>query len=200
MASPIVLTFNGETARFQHKKLDRSKLYGKRHRLPLDADGNRCEKAEITDDGELLIRTGMTAQGYFDDVGCWVPNSELVAISEDGEVLEKIESTLGVESEMTEATPEELLDLKVSSIYMLDPEEISDGFKDLLSDGSLFRFTFNYRTDYHAETAFLVCNDQGWFAIIGNPVETKWLSLDQIVDETIEEDDEDDGDLDFEMF
>ncbi len=201
MASPIVLTHNGETARFQHKKLDRSKLYGKRRRLPLDAEEKRCERAEITDDGEVLIRPGMTAQAYFDEDNRWVPNSELVAISEaSGEPIEKVPSTLGTACEMVPATPEELLDLKVVSVYMLDPEEISEGFEKLLKKGSLFRFPFNYRADFHEETAYLVCNDAGVFAIIGNPVETEWMALDQQIEATADDDEEDDGELDFEMF
>jgi hypothetical protein len=181
MANPIVLTCKGLTARFAHKKLDRSKLYGSRRRIPLDADGKPCERAEITDDGQLLIRAGMTAQGYFDEGGRWIPNAELQAMSESGQLLEKRPSTLGLPCEMVAAKPEELLDLNVASVYMLTPEDVPDGFGALLTKGAIYRFPFNYRSDFHEETAYLVCNDEGCFAVVGTPVEVPWIDRKSVV-------------------
>ncbi len=200
MASSIVLTYQGQQAQFAHKKLDRSKLYGKRKRIALDSDDNPCARAELPDDGGVLIRAGMTAQGYFDGEGHWIPNKDLVGIDEEGKILERVPSTLGVACEMTRATPEDVLDLKVLSVYMLDPVELPEGIKKVLADGVPYSFEFNYRADYHAEKAFVVANDEGYFAIVGNPVSSEWLSLDQVIEETFEEDAAEDDDLDFEMF
>lgn len=77
MAKTINISYMGEEAIFGYKPIDRGALYGKRKRVPFDAEGNECAKASLLDDGSLLIRSGMTAQGYFDAQGNWVPQGEL---------------------------------------------------------------------------------------------------------------------------
>ncbi|HJN74100.1 MAG TPA: hypothetical protein QGF58_09235 [Myxococcota bacterium] len=72
MARQIAVTLDGVTTCFDFKKVDRSKLYGRRVRVPLDGDGEPCTRASLTADGSTLIRVGMTAQGYFDEDGTWV--------------------------------------------------------------------------------------------------------------------------------
>ena len=67
-----------------------------------------------------------------------------------------------------------------------------------LKSGEVYRFTFNYRSDYNAETAYLVGNKEGYFALIGNPGLSEWCKLETVAVETY--DDGDDDDLDFEMF
>ena len=86
MAKPIIVTLGGVESRFDHEKLDRAKLYGKRQRQVLDPGGQRCEKAELTRDGTLLVRSGMTAQGYFDEGGAWIPNRDLVGLDRGGDL------------------------------------------------------------------------------------------------------------------
>ena len=39
MAKPIIVTLNGVESSFEHAKLERSRLYGARRRLPLDQTG-----------------------------------------------------------------------------------------------------------------------------------------------------------------
>ena len=76
MAKPIIISYDGESASFQHSKVDRSKLYGSRKRLSLDPSGETCQRCELSDDGSTLIISGMTSQGYFDDDTNWIPNKE----------------------------------------------------------------------------------------------------------------------------
>ena len=38
MAKAILIHYNGDEAQFSHKKIDRSKLYGSRKRIPLGAE------------------------------------------------------------------------------------------------------------------------------------------------------------------
>ena len=116
-----------------------------------------------------------------------------------GKVLNKIPATLGVAQDVVISELEPLLDLAVDSIYQLDPEEVPQSIQTVLESGKVFNFPFNYREDYHAESAYLVLNDEGYFALIGNPVKPEWMELDQIVEESFESEVEDD-DLDFEMF
>ena len=200
MGKEILINYQGEEAQFSHKKVDRSKLYGSRKRIPLDPMGENCQRCELSDDGSTLIMSGMTSQGYFDSDINWIPNKELIGMDSSGKVLDKVPATLGVAQDAVISELESLLDLAVDSVYQLDPEEVPQSIQTVLESGKVFNFPFNYREDYHAESAYLVLNDEGYFALIGNPVKPEWMELEQIVEESFESEAEDDDDLDFEMF
>ena len=200
MAKLILINYQGEEAQFSHKKVDRSKLYGSRKRIPLDPAGENCQRCELSDDGSTLIMSGMTSQGYFDSDINWIPNKELIGMDSSGKALDKIPATLGVAQDGVLSELEPLLDLAVDSIYQLDPEEVPQSIQTVLESGKAISFPFNYREDYHAESAYLVLNDEGYFALIGNPIKPEWMELDQIVEETFESESEEGDDLDFEMF
>ena len=200
MAKLILINYQGEEAQFSHKKVDRSNLYGSRKRIPFDPAGENCQRCELSDDGSTLIMSGMTSQGYFDSDINWIPNKELIGMDSSGKALDKIPATLGVSKDGVLSELEPLLDLAVDSIYQLDPEEVPQSIQTVLESGKTISFPFNYREDYHAESAYLVLNDEGYFALIGNPIKPEWMELDQIVEETFESESEEDDDLDFEMF
>ena len=86
MAKPIVVNLGGNESRFSFSKLSRSKLYGKKRRVVLDPDGNPCAKAALTEDGSMLLKSGMTGQGYFDGGGRLHERGSLVGIDADGNV------------------------------------------------------------------------------------------------------------------
>ncbi|MCB9568776.1 MAG: hypothetical protein H6710_16435 [Myxococcales bacterium] len=200
MAKPIIVNWKGVQSSFRLEKLDRAKLYGKRQRQVLDPGGERCERAELTRDGSLLIRSGMTAQGYFDGEGLWVANRDLVGLDEKGEPLPQVGSTLGVEQPLAgPVDPSEVLDLAVRSVYVLTPEGLDPDLQKRLLGGEVFRFPFNYRADYNAETAFLIGNKSGFFALVGQPAPGEWCELETVAAETYD-DAGDDDELDFEMF
>ena len=201
MAKLLHINFKGEEARFSHKKIDRSKLYGSRKRVPLDPLGENCLRCSLSDDGLTLIMSGMTSQGYFDNDMNWIPNKELIGMDSSGKVLNKIPATLGIAQDALLSDLEQLLDLAVDSIYQLDPEEVHPSIQAALESGKALNFPFNYREDYHAESAYLVLNDEGYFVLIGNPTKPIWMELDQVIEENFEDEVGDDNDdLDFEMF
>ena len=202
MARQVVVSFEGATSTFEMSKVDRSKLYGRRMRVPLDEHGEKCTRASLTEDGSVMVKSGMTAQGYFDEEGVWFPNKELVGISPEGELAEKEESTLGVEQELEgPVKPEELLDLRLQSVYALERWDVDEALYDYLQAGDVFKFKFNYRADFRAETAFLIANPEGdVFAIIGRMTEPVWREAEEMLPTYVEEGDDDDDDLDFEMF
>ena len=202
MARQIVVSLDGEQSTFDIKKLSRSKLYGRRKRVPLDPQGHACTRASLTEDGSLLIQSGMTAQGYFTDDGYWVPNKELVGLDEEGHEVEKIPSTLGEEQPLKgPVDPSRVLDLRLQSVYMLDPAEVGEALKKALADGAMYELKFNYRADFQAETAFLLMNGDGdVFALIGRLTEPAWRDPEEMLPTFEEVDDDDDDELDFEMF
>ena len=54
MAKAILISYQGEEAQFSNKKVDRSKLYGSRKRIPLDPTGENCQRCELSDDGSTM--------------------------------------------------------------------------------------------------------------------------------------------------
>lgn len=199
MAKPIVVVFNGAESSFDHSKVERSKLYGARRRIPLDMDGNACVKSSLTADGLYLLQSGMTAQGYFDESGRWLQKSELVGLGEDGQPLELKPSTLGVAQPLEPVSPDEILRHAIDAVYALDAMLIDEALQARLDAGDIFRFGFNYGADYHLETAFLVKNAEGCFCLVGVPCEAAWSEPGKVA--VVEEAETADADeLDFDMF
>ena len=199
MAKTINVSLSGEKAIFSFRPIDRSALYGRRRRVAFDTEGNECTKASLLSDGSLLLQSGMTAQGYFLKDGTWVPQSDLSAISLDGKALELHSSTVGVEVELSEVSPQEALSISFSNTYLLEAEEFSSKLKEALDSGKIFSFPFNVRDDYNVETGILVGNESGYFALIGNKVEYEECTLSNLASVSEESVDSSD-DLDFEMF
>lgn len=201
MAREIILERDGRQSRFGLGKIDRQKLYGVRRRIPLDPQDAQCERAELTADGSLVIRQGMTAQAYFDDDNVWIPHADLVNIAPDGSLADKHDSTLGVAQRLEDVPPEALLDTQVTAVYGLEPTELDEALKGALSGGAIFRFPFNYRAGYNLQTAFLVANENGFFALVGQPTDSDWCELQKPAVEAFDDAEDDlDDDLDFEMF
>jgi hypothetical protein len=200
MARNLVLVLDGEQSEFGLKPLNREDIYGKRKRVALDADGQLCGKASLLDDGSLLLKSGMTAQGYFTPDGKSYKQAELVAFDTSGKSMEKVPSTLGVAQNLSGPLPAEtVLDLRVDSIYQLESEQLGDKLAKSLAAGEIYGFSFNYRDDYSAESAVLLSNENGFFALIGKPVEWEWSSLTTVADLPASDVDADE-ELDFEMF
>jgi len=200
VAREIVVSFQGTESSFAFKSMDRSALYGRRRRVALDADGTPCARASLLDDGSLLLRSGMTGQGYFLPDGQFLKQSDLEAFDAAGTPLDKVPSTIGVAQELHgPVSPTEVLDMRLESIYALESDGMDPALKNELDSGSIFRFDFNFREDYRAETAFLVANDNGAFALVGVPVTHEWSSFDLAVELPADETDSDDDDLDFDF-
>lgn len=201
VARQIVVERGGKVSTFDFKKIDRSKLYGKRRRIPLDPEGEPCVRAQLTSDGAQLVRSGMLAQGYFGVQGNWIPQREMVGLDGAGRPVDAVPSTLGEQQELEGPVPaEDLLDMQVSSVYALDGADVDAGLLKSLEGGDLFRFNFNFRSDFHAEVAYLLANQDGVYCLVGSPAVVQWCELGQVIEESFEEDSDDDEDLDFEMF
>jgi hypothetical protein len=200
MARVMAVSFAGEEAMFEFKAVDRSALYGKRRRVALDRHGKPCTRASLLDDGSMLLVSGMTGQGYFLPDGTFLKQSDLEAFDSTGSPLEKVPSTLGVVQPLEgPLDPSEVLSLRVESIYLLDGSSAPESLLTRLRSGEIFRFRYNFRDDYRAETAILLANDEGIFALIGVPVSYAWSSLQVLIDLPAADEDFDDDDLDFEF-
>jgi hypothetical protein len=200
MAKTINISYKGESAVFGYKPIDRGVLYGKRRRVPFDADGNECAKASLLEDGSLLIKSGMTAKGYFTPDKVWVALGDLEAINPDGSTPELFPATIGEVVEATQLSPVEALNLRFGTTYALEPEVLSEGIKKELDSGVVLTFPFNPRADYEVETGVLVGNENGYFALIGQKNQYEFVGLASVVSVAEEANSDTSDDLDFEMF
>ena len=200
MAKTINISYKGESAVFGYKPIDRGVIYGKRRRVPFDADGNECAKASLLEDGSLLIKSGMTAQGYFTPDKVWVAQGDLEAINPDGTTPELFPATIGEVVEATQLSPVEALNLRFGTTYALEPEVLSEGIKKELDSGVVLTFPFNPRADYEVETGVLVGNENGYFALIGQKNQYEFVGLASVVSVAEEANSDTSDDLDFEMF
>jgi Neuraminidase (sialidase) len=198
MAKPIVLNFKGIEINFDVVKVDRSKIYGSRKRIAVDVNGNQCTRAALLADGSELISSGMTAQGYFTDSDRPVSRQEMVGLDDKGNVVQTKPSTLGIAQSLEgPVDPEEVLNLDLDGVYFLEAlNEIGELGKHL-KEGAVYKFPFNYSTSFDVGEAFLVANDDGYFALVGSTVESAWVDEAEVfVPDEVDTDDTDELDFD----
>ena len=200
MPREIILSVGGKDSNFTFAKLSRDKLYGKKRRIPKDQSGNACSRGTLALQGSIVLRSGMTSQGYFDDEGTQLSRRDLVGMDAEGNEMPLHPRTLNVSQEATEVDATTLLDLRVQSVYILESENIDEDLKAKLTAGKIFSFPFNYNADYHLEHGFLIANKHGFFALIGQMTEPEWIGHEPVRAPVVEEEWEDDDELDFEMF
>ena len=200
MGRPIILNWGGREHRFGFEKLERAQLYGQRQRVMMAQDGRASQRAELVREGDVILRPGMSAQGFLDEAGRLVRASERVGLDPSGQqALPKEPSTLGRPQPLEgPVPPQEALDLAVETVYRLESELVGDELRDRLLAGDIYRFPFHYRADHNPSEALLVATDQGFFALIGRQASPHWCSLDQPLPQIMDEEPEEE--LDFQMF
>lgn len=200
MAKPLILEKDGQTTSFDVSLLERRKLYVSRKRVALDSQGRVCNRASLTGDGALVLVSGSTGQGYFTEAGTWVERRQMMPVNDQGQATEMQPSTLGVPQKVEGPVKAlDILTLDVQSIYSITVLEDQMNLKLRLDAGEIFTCPFNFSSGVEVETAYLVANSTGYFAIVGHPVEAEWCAQEQTLmppaDATFQE-----NDLDFDMF
>jgi hypothetical protein len=152
MAKEIVVNFGGKESTFSYRPVDRASLYGKRKRVLLDQNGEPCPRASLLEDCSLLIKSEMTAQGYYLNDGRSFELAELEGVELDGKPLNRVPSTLSVAQELKEVSPEEALSISQQSVYALETSDLDVDLKKSLDEGKVFSLTFRYREDYVPST------------------------------------------------
>jgi hypothetical protein len=200
MARSIVVNFGGEVSEFAITRLRRDKLYGRKKKVVVDEDGHECSSAYLTRDGAALLPSGSMASLYVDDEFNVCERRDRVAVDDDGEALERIDSTLGSEQPLEgPVDARRVLEHVTTAVYELVADELGESLKAALEDGDIFETRFNYRSGYSDAPAFLLANDEGYFALIGEATGFDFMRPEAV--DTVE--DEDDGedpfgdDLDF---
>lgn len=198
MARSLIFKINGNEYPAVPTKVERRKLYGWTELFVTDSEGKQCRQAAINSDGVTIIDQGATKTGIFSEDGMWVNREELVAVRNDGSIVEQVESSFDTGCLLdTLATIDELLNLNVSSVYQLSVEEGVSLAEKIGAD--IYKFPFNYRGGYASGMAFLVSNNAGIFMLTGSPADIEFIGLEEtgFIDDT--EDFDIDDDLDFGM-
>ena len=94
MSRVIEVRFAGKESSFKVNKIERSKLYGSRCRISIDAHGRECSFASLTEDGRFILPRGSTSLLYLDEQGEVVERIDLQTVDIYGEVVQKSDSEI----------------------------------------------------------------------------------------------------------
>lgn len=159
-------------------KLERKKLYGWTEVRATTPDGTLCNQAGIDISGKIIIPKGATKIGMVCEDGLWLENEALVAVHADGTPAEQVASSFDITIELADkATIEDLLDLRVSTVYQLSGEDCEE-LKTLLGN-DIYTFPFSYRGGYETSMAFLLSNGTATYIICGEKVPFEYIGLDE---------------------
>ena len=196
MPKTLEVTGQGARSTFAARRLDRSSLYGRKLRLPVDAHGCPCANAALTRDGRHVLPAGSTATLYLDDDGEVVERQDLRAAGADGAPGASCATFLnGPGCAVDTAGPTDLLDHTVTHVYALDPVSVAPALDASLTAGAVYRVRM---AGAQAEpAAFLLKNDAGFFFLVGEPTGFGFVAAPEVDRSVPDEGDLDD--LDFDM-
>ena len=198
MAREILLNLNKKKSSFEISKIDRKKLYGFKKRLFIDEKGKECSKANLEEETGIVFVNSDISSCYLDYKGNYLEKKDLEAINENGKKVKKQESTIGKEVNLQSISIEDALNLKVNSVYILEPKDFDKDLKSKLDKGEIFSFPFNYYADFKLEDAIILKSEKEYFALIGRKTSCHWIGENS--DDLPEEVEEfEDDDLSFEM-
>ena len=198
MAREILLNLNKKKSSFVISKIDRKKLYGFKKRMFLDEKNKECSKANLEEETGIVFVNSDINSCYLDHKGNYIEKSDLEAINENGKKVKKEDSTIGKEVNLNSITTEDALNLKVNSVYHLEPKEFDKNLKLKLDNGEVFSFPFNYYADFKLEDGIILKSEKEYFALIGRKTSCHWVGENS--DDLPEDVEEfEDNDLDFEM-
>ena len=198
MAREIFLNLDKKKSSFEISKIDRKKLYGFKKRLFIDEKGKECSKANLEEETGIVFVNNDMSICYLDHKGNYIEKKDLEAFNENGKKIEKQESTIGKEVNLESMSIEDALNLKVNSVYILEPKDFDKNLQSKLDKGEIFSFPFNYYADFKLEDAIILKSEKEYFALIGRKTSCHWIgeNSDDLPEE-VEEFEEDD--LNFEM-
>ncbi len=199
----LEILYEGKGSSFTVNKIARSKLYGSKQRIAVDAQGQKCARAALTRDGRYILPAGATAMLYLDNQGDVVERNQLQTIDPDGDVMKPGESTPDTVLELGQVVEAaEVLECSITHAYALEPVFLSAELEDSLSQGTIYRLPLPQPTVCNGRQAFLLGSDTGYFFLIGEPTGFEFIGLGEadLSPPDIGEDGYDaDADLDFGM-
>ena len=193
-ATYLDLTFQGQPVRFAKTEIDRTRLYGLRKLVALDAQGHECQSVLLTRDGRYVLPTGSTTDLYIDECGDAVARRELVQVDESGAPLLTLAPTAYEPKEIIGPLSAcEVLDYVAIRVHALQPVALPAKLAQALLEGGIFRVPYRPRLSVLGAPAFLLGTDAGAFLIHVEPHGFDFVGPDQPV---LAAEDPDEDDLD----
>lgn len=159
-------------------KLERKKLYGWTEMRVTTPDGAVCRQAGLDKSGQIIIPKGATKIGLLDEEGSWLEKSDLIAIRADGSEATAVPSSFDAPiSLMQKSSAEELLNLRVATVYQLTGDEAS-ALSNLLGN-DIYSFAFSYKGGYETQQAFLLTTGTTPYIIAGEAMQFDFIGLDE---------------------
>lgn len=203
MGKNLKFVINGNSFEAGISKVDRDKVYGFVEEVVTDRDGNICTTGNLLDDGQTIVLSGATSLKTVDDSFAELDKKALKTVYMDGTDAKLIPSSYDGDIDLQVAEMDDLFNLEVTAVYQCTWEDTSvkSSMLELLKDGSLFRFVFNYRADYEGADAILLGSQEEVFVLTGRILEFEYLSNEVMLpfEEPAEVTAEDDGSMDFGM-
>jgi hypothetical protein len=203
MARTIKITLNGKIFEPSIQALTREKLYGFIEEVVQDDKAKPCIVGSLLDDGQTLIAKGCTSLKTVDEQGREVDKSTLKAVDNEGKLLNLVPSVFETGIVLQSGTLDDLFDLEVEAVYDFNWEDDSTKSTFLReTQGKVFTFDFNYRTDYEGLNGILISNEEGSFIVAGRTLRFEFLDhqVQTIINLPEVEEEEDSTEMDFAMF
>lgn len=181
MARQLVLSLDGREFTVEMLKIDREKLYGSVEIEAFDEKGREASLRILAADGKTLIDKGGTALATVDSKGTSIDRSTLMAIDEDGDLIEPVPSSFNAPNSLELSSTDVYLENIVKSVYLLTPAEGADlkYLNDHLKGDSLYYFPFSYRGGLEYDNAFVLSADGDVFMVLGKQAKFDFLGLNQ---------------------
>ena len=200
MAKPLILKLSGVEYPLAPTKLERRKLYGWTEMRATTPDGDVCNSVGLASNGQIIIPKGAIKLGILKEDGSWLDKSELVAVHFDGTPAEFVPSSFDSELILEKKVSiEDFLNYTITSVYQLEGEAASNFISAIGSE--IYTFKFNYRGDYEASDAFLLCTEKSPYIFVGTKAQFDFIGLEEqsVIDEPDDEVQIDEDELDFSM-
>jgi hypothetical protein len=188
---------SGKASNFRLSKINRSKLYGSKHRIAIDAQRQECSRAALTRDGRFILPNGGTALLYLDEQDDVVGRDHIQATDPAENSMVSKQTTTDTVIEIAQTVwATDVLDCSITHAYALEPVFICAELEVSLSQGTIYRLP-----EYNNRQVFLLSNDVGYFLLFGEATGFEFIGLAEADVSPPDLDFEDaDDDLDFSMF
>lgn len=203
MSKQVNFAIDGQYIQAGLVKIDRDKVYGFVQEVVMDDNSHPCTTGNILDDGRTILLSGSTSFKTVTDNLFEVEKQHIRTVTITGENAVLVPSSFDVDVELLPGKLEDVFNLEITAIYQLnwENETVKSQMLQLLNEKKVFRFVFNYRTDYEGADALLVANKEDVFALTGQILNFEFQSrnLSPLLEENAETDTEDENDFDFSM-
>ncbi|MGB7070299.1 MAG: hypothetical protein WBD22_12460 [Pyrinomonadaceae bacterium] len=181
MATPLVLSLDGEEIPVTLVKIDREKLYGGVEIEAFDEKGHEATLRVLAADGKTLIDKGGTALTPVGENGASLDRTDLVPVDTDGNMIDPVASSFASPNILMPAESDDYLSQIVKTVYHLQPFEGSDlrPILDQVSAKRIYSFPFSYRGGVDYDTAYVLGSGGDAFMVVGRQAAFQFVTMNQ---------------------